>query len=145
MTKAVAFMIIAAVALVAVLFVMLKGGGGGGANGEVTTASGLRYIDEVVGNGVSPTTGQSVTVHYTGTLENGFKFDSSVDKGAPYTFRLGVNPVIEGWVEALSTMKVGGKRHLIIPPELAYGKDGMPPKIPPDATLLFDLELLGVN
>jgi peptidylprolyl isomerase len=146
MTKAIVFLIIAALAVTAVLVVVLQGGGGGGAVGsEVTTASGLKYIDEVVGNGVSPNTGQSVTVHYTGTLENGTQFDSSVNKGQPYTFRLGVDPVIQGWVEGLSTMKVGGKRRLIIPAELGYGPTGMPPRIPPNATLLFEIELLGVN
>ena len=101
MTRAVVFLIIAAIAVAAVLFVVLQRGsdGGGGASGdEVTTASGLKYIDEVVGTGESPTTGKSVTVHYTGTLQNGTKFDSSLDKGEPYTFRLGVNPVIQGWI-----------------------------------------------
>ena len=143
MTKAIVFLIIAALAVTAVLFVVLQGGGGA-VGSEVTTASGLKYIDEVVGNGVSPKTGQSVTVHYTGTLENGTQFDSSVNKGQPYTFRLGVDPVIQGWVEGLSTMKVGGKRRLIIPAELAYGSAGRP-GIPPNATLLFEIELLGVN
>lgn len=148
MTRAVVFLIIAALAVAAVLFVILQGGsdGGGGASGaEVTTATGLKYVDEVVGTGESPTTGKSVTVHYTGTLENGTKFDSSLDKGEPYTFRLGVNPVIQGWVEGLSTMKVGGKRRLIIPPSLGYGAAGFPPRIPPNATLIFEIELLGIS
>ena len=147
MTKAVVFLIIAAFAVAAVFFVVLKSGGGGGGSpgAEVTTPSGLKYIDEVVGVGVSPVTGKSVTVHYTGTLENGTEFDSSVNKGKPYTFRLGVDPVIQGWVEGLSTMKVGGKRRLIIPAKLGYGAAGRPPSIPPNATLLFDIELLGVN
>jgi FKBP-type peptidyl-prolyl cis-trans isomerase len=139
MTKAIVFLVIAAVAVAAVLFFVLRGGGS-----EVTTASGLKYIDEVVGTGASPTTGQNVTVHYTGTLENGTKFDSSVDKGQPYTFRLGVDGVIQGWVEGLTTMKVGGKRRLIIPAKLGYGAAGKG-TIPPNATLIFDLELLGVN
>jgi FKBP-type peptidyl-prolyl cis-trans isomerase FkpA len=145
MTKAIVFLVIAAIAVAAVLFVILNGDGGGGAGGEVTTASGLRYIDEIVGTGASPTSGKNVTVHYTGTLENGTKFDSSVDKGQPYTFRLGVDPVITGWVEGLMTMKVGGKRRLIIPPNLGYGAAGNGPDIPPNATLLFEIELLGVN
>jgi FKBP-type peptidyl-prolyl cis-trans isomerase len=140
MTKAVVFLVIAAVAVAAVLFIVLRGGGS-----EVTTASGLKYIDEVVGTGVSPTSGQTVTVHYTGTLENGTKFDSSIDKGQPLKFRLGIDPVIKGWVEGLTTMKVGGKRRLIIPAELGYGAKGRPPEIPPDSTLLFEIELLGVN
>ena len=118
MTKAIVFLIIAALAVAAVLFVILQGGGGGGGS-EVTTTSGLTYIDDVVGTGDSPKSGQTVSVHYTGTLENGTKFDSSLDTGKPYTFRLGVDPVIEGWVEGLSTMKAGGKRRLIIPAKLA--------------------------
>ena len=146
MTKAIAFLIIAALAVAAVLFIIFRGGGGGSTPGsEVTTASGLKYIDEVVGTGVSPKTGQNVTVHYTGTLVDGTKFDSSVDKGQPYKFRLGVDPVIQGWVEGLMTMKAGGKRRLIIPAELGYGAEGRPPKIPPNATLLFEVELLSVN
>jgi len=146
MTKAIAFLIIAALAVAAVLFIILGGRGGPSTpGGEVTTASGLKYIDEVVGTGVSPKTGQNVTVHYTGTLVDGTKFDSSVDKGQPYKFRLGVDPVIQGWVEGLMTMKAGGKRRLIIPAELGYGASGNPPKIPPNATLLFEVELLSVN
>jgi hypothetical protein len=112
-----------------------------GFENATTTASGLKYIDEVEGTGATPKMGQSVTVHYTGTLTNGMKFDSSRDKGTPYTFKLGVNPVIQGWVECLTTMKVGGRRKLLIPPDLAYGPAGRPP-IPPNATLLFDIELL---
>ncbi|HXI90539.1 MAG TPA: FKBP-type peptidyl-prolyl cis-trans isomerase [Blastocatellia bacterium] len=148
MTKAIAFLIIAALAVAALLFIIFRGAGGGGGGStptEVTTASGLKYIDEVVGTGVSPKTGQNVTVHYTGTLVDGTKFDSSVDKGQPYKFRLGVDPVIQGWVEGLMTMKAGGKRRLIIPPNLGYGVSGNPPKIPPNATLLFEVELLSVN
>ena len=145
MTKAIAFLIIAALAVAAVLFIIFRGGGGSTPGSEVTTASGLKYIDEVVGTGVSPKTGQNVTVHYTGTLVDGTKFDSSVDKGQPYKFRLGVDPVIQGWVEGLMTMKAGGKRRLIIPAELGYGASGNPPKIPPNATLLFEVELLSVN
>ena len=144
MTKAIGVLIIAALAVTAVLFVTLQGGGGGGGS-EVTTTSGLKYIDEVVGTGESPKQGQTVSVHYTGTLENGTKFDSSVDRGQPYTFQLGVDPVIAGWVEGLSTMKAGGKRRLIIPAKLAYGAEGRPPKIPPDATLIFEIELVSVS
>lgn len=144
MTKAIAFLIIAALAVAAVLFIIFRGGGGS-TQGEVTTASGLKYIDEVVGTGDSPKLGRNVTVHYTGTLANGMKFDSSVDRGQPYKFRLGVDPVIQGWVEGLMTMKPGGKRRLIIPAELGYGAEGNPPKIPPNATLLFEVELLSVN
>lgn len=108
-------------------------------------ASGLKIIDEVVGTGPSPKPGQRVTLHYTGKLENGTKFDSSVDSGQPYEFTIGVGNVIQGWDEGIMTMKVGGKRKLIIPPELGYGAAGRPPKIPPNATLIFDIELLGVK
>lgn len=143
MTKAITFLVIAAVAVAAVLFFVLRGGGGAG--DEVTTASGLKYIDEVVGTGDSPTSGQNVTVHYTGTLENGTKFDSSVDRGQPYKFRIGTGSVIKGWDEGVITMKVGGKRKLIIPAKLGYGAAGRPPEIPPNSTLLFEVELLSVN
>jgi FKBP-type peptidyl-prolyl cis-trans isomerase len=114
-------------------------------SGEVTTESGLKYIDEVVGAGDSPKPGQMVTVHYTGTLENGTKFDSSLDRGQPIVFPIGTGRVIRGWDEGLMTMKVGGKRRLIIPSQLGYGARGRPPVIPPNATLIFDVELIAVN
>ena len=116
----------------------------GSSGTEFTTASGLKYVDEVVGTGASPTTGQTVSVHYTGTLTNGTQFDSSRGR-APLTFRLGVDPIIKGWVEGIMSMKVGGKRKLIIPPDLGYGPTGRPPKIPGNATLLFDVELVDVK
>jgi peptidylprolyl isomerase len=115
---------------------------GGGDGNEVTTSSGLKYIDLVKGTGASPKQGQPVTVHYTGTLVDGTEFDSSLDRGQPYTFRLGIDPVIQGWVEGLMTMKVGGKRKLIIPPALGYGEKGFGNDIPPNATLIFEVELL---
>lgn len=114
-----------------------------GAVKTVTTASGLKYIDVVVGKGASPTAGKQVKVHYTGTLENGKKFDSSVGK-APFSFVIGVGQVIPGWDEGVMTMKVGGKRKLIIPSRLGYGTRGAGGVIPPNATLLFDVELLDV-
>ncbi|AGY59025.1 FKBP-type peptidyl-prolyl cis-trans isomerase [Gloeobacter kilaueensis] len=109
-----------------------------------TTPDGLKYLDEVVGTGATPKTGQKVTVHYTGTLEDGRKFDSSRDRGQPFSFVLGVGQVIKGWDEGVATMKVGGKRKLVIPPSLGYGARGIGP-IPPNSTLLFDVELLGVQ
>lgn len=111
----------------------------------ITTPSGLKYIDTEVGTGASPTTGQTVKVHYTGTLTDGKKFDSSVDRGQPFSFKIGVGQVIKGWDEGVATMKVGGKRTLIIPPDLGYGERGAGGLIPGNATLLFDVELLGIN
>ena len=111
----------------------------------ITTPSGLKYIDEVVGTGDSPTKGKSVKVHYTGRLTDGKKFDSSVDRGQPFVFSIGVGQVIKGWDEGVMSMKVGGKRQLIIPPELGYGARGAGGAIPPNAELIFDVELLGVG
>ena len=119
--------------------------GSGGRSGEVTTASGLRYIDLVEGTGPTPQAGQRVSVHYTGTLESGVKFDSSHDSNQPYEFTLGRGTVIKGWDEGIATMKVGGKRKLIVPAKLGYGPQGRPPKIPGNATLIFEVELLGVK
>ena len=110
---------------------------------EVATSSGLKYIDVVVGKGESPKQGSSVTVHYTGYLTDGKKFDSSVDRKEPFQFVLGMGRVIKGWDEGVATMKVGGKRKLIIPPQLGYGSRGAGNVIPPDAELIFDVELLG--
>jgi len=109
------------------------------------TGSGLKYVDEVVGTGESPSPGKFVRVHYTGRLENGTKFDSSVDRGQPFEFPIGVGRVIKGWDEGVMTMKVGGKRKLIIPPDLGYGAFGAGDRIPPNSTLIFDVELLGVR
>lgn len=117
----------------------------GRAGAEVTTRTGLKYTDLVVGTGPSPRTGQTAVVHYTGTLTDGTQFDSSVDKGQPYSFVMGTGPVIQGWHEGIATMKVGGKRRLVIPPTLGYGPRGNPPAIPPNATLVFDVELLDVK
>lgn len=109
------------------------------------TASGLKYEDKKVGDGASPSTKQTVSVHYTGWLTDGTKFDSSVDRGRPFEFVIGVGQVIKGWDEGVSTMKVGGKRTLVIPAELGYGSRGAGGLIPPGATLVFDVELLGVK
>ena len=119
------------------------------AESYVTTASGLQYRDEVVGTGPEPRTGQTVDVHYTGWLYDhdakGEKFDSSRDRGKPFSFQLGEGRVIAGWDQGVATMHVGGKRTLIIPPGLGYGARGAGGKIPPNATLMFDVELLGIN
>jgi peptidylprolyl isomerase len=115
----------------------------------VTTASGLRIIDAKVGEGAQPQPGQIVSVHYTGWLftdgGRGKKFDSSLDRGQPFSFTLGEGRVIKGWDEGVATMKVGGSRTLIIPPDLGYGARGAGGVIPPGATLIFDVELLGAQ
>ncbi len=112
---------------------------------EVSTPSGLKYVDQVVGTGDVAVAGKTVSVHYTGLLENGKKFDSSVDRGQPFSFPLGAGRVIKGWDEGVQGMKVGGKRKLTIPSDLGYGSRGAGGVIPPNATLIFDVELLGVR
>ena len=116
-----------------------------GAGKVNTTPSGLKYIDEKVGTGASPTKGKKVTVHYTGTLTDGKKFDSSVDRGQPFEFVIGIGQVIKGWDEGVLSMKVGGKRKLMIPANLGYGARGAGGVIPPNADLNFEVELLGVE
>jgi peptidylprolyl isomerase len=119
------------------------------AAGEVTTPSGLRIIDVKPGTGPVPQAGQTVTVNYTGWLfvdgKKGKKFDSSLDRNQPFSFTLGQGQVIKGWDEGLATMHVGGQRTLIIPPDLGYGARGAGGVIPPDATLIFDVDLLGAK
>jgi len=110
----------------------------------VKTPSGLGYQDLLVGTGPAPTAGKPVKVHYTGWLENGKKFDSSVDRGEPFVFTIGAGQVIPGWDEGVMTMKVGGKRKLTIPANLGYGAAGAGGVIPPNATLIFEVELLDV-
>ena len=110
----------------------------------VKTASGLKYWDIKVGTGAEAKAGSKVKVHYTGWLTNGKKFDSSIGS-APFEFTIGRGEVIKGWDEGVTGMKVGGKRQLQIPPDLAYGEDGHPPQIPPNSTLIFDVQLVSVK
>lgn len=142
--KTIAIVVVAAVLLSAAGYLWSTRGGSVGK--EITTPSGLKYVDAVEGTGPLPKKGQRVSVLYTGSLENGTVFDSSAKNGGkPYEFTLGQHNVIEGWEEAIATMKVGGKRHLIIPSALAYKAAGRPPTIPPNATLLFDVELTSIK
>ena len=142
-TRVIAAVIIVALvgAGLAYLFVPSLPGRGGA---EVTTPTGLKYTDITVGNGPSPRPGQTATVHYTGTLTGGAKFDSSRDKGQPFSFVLGTGSVIKGWDEGIATMKVGGRRKLVVPPALGYGPSARP-GIPANSTLVFDVELLDVK
>ena len=117
---------------------------GSGPN-QVVTQSGLKYEDLAVGTGAAAQVGDTVAVHYTGTLEDGTKFDSSIDSGVPLEFTLGQGRVIAGWEEGIQGMQVGGKRKLTIPPDLGYGASGYPPVIPANATLIFDVELVSIN
>ena len=110
-----------------------------------TTPSGLQYRDLVVGTGEEARIGATAVVHYTGWLEDGTKFDSSVDRGTTFDFVIGQGRVIKGWDEGVASMNVGGKRELIIPPDLAYGDRGSPPVIPPGATLRFEVELIEIR
>jgi FKBP-type peptidyl-prolyl cis-trans isomerase FkpA len=131
--------------LLVVLACLLVGCGSSGGGKEVTLADGLKYTDDQVGTGAEATAGKTAVVHYTGWLSDGTKFDSSKDRGQPFSFPLGGGRVIKGWDEGVVGMKVGGKRTLIIPPELGYGARGAPGAIPPNATLKFEVELLDVR
>jgi len=140
--KTVAIVVGAALLLSAVGYLLASRGGSQAQ--EVTTASGLKYIDLVEGTGPTPQKGQTLSVQYTGTLQNGTKFDSSYDHGKPFEFRLGVDPMIKGWDEGVKTMRVGGKRKLIVPPALGYAAQPKP-GIPPNSTLIFEIELLSAK
>jgi len=131
-------------AAVFVLVAVVLDDGGAKLGDEVTTDSGLKYVDLEAGTGATPAAGQTVFVHYTGTLEDGTVFDSSLERGEPLDFVLGTGEVIRGWDEGIATMKVGGLRKLIIPPELAYGSAGRG-SIPPNATLIFEVKLVEVR
>ena len=117
----------------------------GGIGMEVTTDSGLKYTDEKIGTGDFPSKGDLLVVHYTGTLEDGTVFDSSIKRNQPIEFPVGTGRVIPGWDEGLMSMKVGGKRKLIIPPDLGYGSRGAGASIPPNSTLIFEVELININ
>jgi peptidylprolyl isomerase len=140
MTAALAFAAIGTIAMTDDAFAQGK---------PVTTPSGLQMTDTTVGTGAQPKQGQTAVVHYTGWLfdkgQKGKKFDSSVDRGQPFEFPVGAGRVIKGWDEGVASMKVGGKRTLVIPPQLGYGERGAGGVIPPNATLIFDVELLGVK
>jgi peptidylprolyl isomerase len=141
--------VFAALAVIVVVAGMVASAAPASAQPVTTTPSGLKIIELKVGTGASPKSGQTVVVHYTGWLydngKKGAKFDSSLDRGQPFEFPLGKGQVIPGWDEGVATMKVGGKRTLIIPPNLAYGANGAGGVIPPNATLIFDVELLKVK
>jgi FKBP-type peptidyl-prolyl cis-trans isomerase len=141
--RIIAIVIVLALATAAIAYLVMNRSKSSGA--EVTTASGLKYVDLAEGVGASPQVGQTLSVNYIGTLENGKKFDSSYDHGKPIEFPIGRGRVIKGWDEGLMTMKIGGKRRLIIPANLGYGATGSPPNIPPNATLIFEVELLGIK
>lgn len=142
--RIIAIVVVLVLAAGAIFYLVRNRGGAVGGGHEVTTPSGLKYTDLVEGTGATPQTGQTLTVHYTGTLANGTKFDSSRDKGIPMPFKFRVNPMIKGWDEGISTMKVGGRRKLVVPPSLGYGpqQNG---DIPPNSTLFFDIELLSAK
>jgi peptidylprolyl isomerase len=141
--------VVTSLALAAALAITVPASINAQGSAPVTTQSGLQIVDTKAGTGPSPQTGQTCVMHYTGWLyENGAKgrkFDSSVDRGQPFEFRIGTGQVIKGWDEGVATMKVGGKRTLIIPPALGYGARGAGGVIPPNATLLFEVELLNVR
>lgn len=143
--RIVAIALVAVLTLGAIAYVLIwhDEGRSGGGEDLTTTPSGLQYVDLVEGTGQTPINGQTVVVNYVGTLQDGTEFDSSYRSGRPFEFRIGTGSVIAGWDEGLMTMKAGGKRKLVIPPKLGYGASGSPPTIPPNSTLVFEIEMLG--
>jgi hypothetical protein len=135
--------LVAVIAIAGVVYVITRRNAPAQTTWEITTPSGLKIHDEKVGDGPTPKMGQTVRVHYIGRFENGKEFNNSYQGGNPAEFRLG--GVIEGWNQALQTMKVGGKRKVYVPSALAYGAQGKPPNIPPNANLEFDIELLAIK
>jgi peptidylprolyl isomerase len=137
--RLIAIIVVLALAATAVAYLVVNR-----SSAEVTTPSGLKYTDLTVGTGATPQAGQTVVVNYRGTLQNGTEFDSSFKTGKPAEFLIGIGKVIKGWDEGLMTMKVGGKRQLVVPPKLGYGAGGTS-NIPPNSTLIFEVELLDVT
>ncbi len=140
----IAIVVVVILAASAILYLITNRAQNTSGGTEVTTASGLKYTELVEGTGPTPQKGQTLSVHYTGTLQNGTKFDSSLDRGKPMEFQFGIQPMIKGWDEGITSMKVGGKRKLIVPPSLAYGAQGRP-GIPANSTLIFEVELLAAK
>ena len=137
--------VVAALTVVALFFIFMNPFFSSGLPGALLSQNAVSIEDEVAGTGIEVTVGSRVTVNYTGKLENGTKFDSSFDRNQPFSFRLGAGQAIEGWEKGILGMKKGGERKLIIPPQMAYGQAGIPNVIPPNATLIFEVELLEVK
>ncbi|GJL69563.1 MAG: hypothetical protein NPIRA06_21980 [Nitrospirales bacterium] len=137
--------IIGAWIILLIVFVLNPLSGKAAEESMVTTTSGLQYVDLALGSGRQAHAGETAIVHYTGTLTDGTKFDSSKDRNEPFSFRLGAGRVIKGWDEGVEGMKIGGIRKLVIPPQLGYGSTGAGSAVPPNATLIFEVELLDLR
>jgi FKBP-type peptidyl-prolyl cis-trans isomerase len=143
--KTIVIVILLIIAAAGLTWLLISGSNPGTGEELITTKSGLAYKDLTIGTGQEAKEGDTVTVHYTGRLKDGTKFDSSVDRDEPFSFRIGAGKVIKGWDEGVAGMKEGGKRKLVIPPDLGYGDRGAGKIIPPNATLAFEVELLKVQ
>ncbi len=143
--KTIVIVILLIMAAAGLTWLLISGSNRGTDDDLITTKSGLAYKDLTIGTGQEAKDGDTVTVHYTGRLKDGTKFDSSVDRDEPFSFRIGAGKVIKGWDEGVAGMKEGGKRKLVIPPDLGYGARGAGKIIPPNATLTFEVELLKVQ